>query len=300
MADKNIKAVQQKLDSLPDPFLTGDDVHLDLSGFPQLDSRLLSDTSDPFLTGDDVHLVEEHRNTLRQGLLKLANSRDGEIAQHLRAAGIEDATASKSFFISSGEKATAYLKDGIWCVTCFHEDGTQETVKTTAETREAAQTQAAQYFARKTPATRPLTESEELYVTRLAQLGKIEDALMNYVFCRIGEQDRPIFDDPRFTSICNEAVWVVFIAANPRYTEAARPFMEDFLSGRDILNIPLLKAAFEAYETEHARAGLSLLPRNQVTEPTPEEINLEDLSDADIAQLKDSVTREYARQRQRR
>jgi hypothetical protein len=281
--------------SIPDPFADG--ANLDLRGFPQLDDRLLTDSSDPFLLGDDVHLVAENRHSLKAGILALANSRDAETAQHLRAAGVEDATANKEFYLNGG-RAVVFLKGGVWRVTRYSETGESETITTTAETREEAQLQAAKYFAKKTVTIRPLTASQQLDIIRMCQRGNLGDALVNFLYFAIGETDQDFITDPRYIGVANEASWFCFIHSTPEYTEDARPFMENFLSGREALNIPLLQTAFKAYQTEHARAGLSLLPRQPV-EPTPEEIDIESLSDTEIAQLKEASMLAYARDRQR-
>jgi hypothetical protein len=275
-----------------DPFAVG--ANLDLSGFPQYQGALASDSTDAFL-GEDTYLVAENKNSLKQGILSLVNSQDVEASQHLRAAGVEDATANKTFFLASGEKAIVYLKGGIWKVTCFHEDGTQETITTTAETREQAQTQVARFFSKKTLTSRKLTEGELLYVTRLVQTGKLEDALVNHVYFAIGEQAENFYDDPRVTPFCNAACWFCFEQMEPNFTEEARAYMERYLANKPVVTIPLLRSAFESFEIEKARADRPvLLPREPAPEP---EIDIEDLSDAEIAELKTRSLQEYARQR---
>lgn len=270
-----------------------------MSGFPQYENVLQGDSSDPFL-GEDTYLVAENKNSLKQGILALANTtRDAEVTGALQRAGVEDLTNSKSFFLASGEKATVYLKGGIWRVTRYSEDGSQETVKTTAETREAAQLQAAKYFAKKTVTIRPLTPEEELYIIRLCHLGRIEDALHNYLFYRCGEVDHDPVDDPRYVEVSNDCVWLLFEHSTPSFDENARAWMEQRLANRKVLNLQLLRVAFREYEIERAKADrVSLLPR---TQPAPEpEINIEDLSDAEIAELKEKTLLEFSRQRQRR
>jgi hypothetical protein len=291
------KQATQPPQRLPDPFLEG--ANLDLSGFPQLSESLASDTSDPFLQGDDVYLVAENRHSLKAGVLALADTHDAEVQSQLKRLGIEDPTAPKHFFLASGEQATAHLgPDNVWRVTHYREDDTQQTVKfPTARTREQAQTQAARHFARDTVRIKPLSPSDELYVIRLCHLRRIQDAISNYLFSRCGALDFDPVDDPRYTPVSNECVWFVFEHSTANFTEDARIFMQNFLANRKILNLDLLKAAFDAYETEHARAGLSLLPRQP--EPTPEQIDLDSLSDEQISNLRESALREYSRQGRR-
>jgi hypothetical protein len=294
MTEKN--AVKKNV--IPDPFLEG--ANVDMSGFPAYQDVLTSqsDASDPFL-GEDTYLCLEDKSSLKAGVLALANSRDPETAQHLRAAGIEDVTANKEFYLN-GDKAVVFLKGGVWRVTRYSETGESETITTTAETREEAQLQAAKYFSRKEVHIRELTASQKLDIIRMLQRGHLSDAIVNYLYFAIGESEEDFITDPRYIGVTNEASWFCFIHSTPEYTEDARPFMENFLSGREALNIPLLQTAFKAYQTEHARAGLSLLPRQPVSGPTPEEINggIEELSDTEIAQLKEASMLEYARQRQ--
>jgi len=291
------QATQPPQPRFSDPFLTAD-VNIDLSGFPQLSESLASDTSDPFLQGDDVHLVEENRHSLKAGILALSNSRDAEISQHLRAANIEDPTMPKTFYLN-GDKATVYLgNDGTWRVTRY-QDGKQASVQfPDAKNREEAQTQAAKYFARDTVKIRALSKEEELYVIRLCQLKQIQDAISNYLYFRCGELDRPVIDDPRYTPVSNDCVWFVFEHSTPEFNEDSRVFMENFLANRKILNLDLLKAAFDAYQTEHARTGLSLLPRpNPIETQAPEQIDLDSLADDEIEKLTAETLRAHAKGR---
>jgi hypothetical protein len=293
-------ATQPRQPRFADPFL--ENANVDLRGFPQFSESLATDTSDPFLQGDDVHLVEENRHSLKAGILALANYSDAEVAQHLKAANITDPTSPKTFYLANGDKATVYLgNDSVFRVTHFRENGTQQTVQfPDSKTQESAMFQAAKYFARDTVSIRALSKEEELYVIRLCHLRKIQDAISNYLFFRCGALDFDPVDDPRYTPVSNDCVWFVFEHLTPQFNEDTRVFMENFLANRKILNLDLLKAAFDAWETEHARAGLSLLPRSNPTETQgPEQIDLDSLSDEEISNLRESALREYARQSRR-
>jgi hypothetical protein len=288
---------KQKI-NLSDPFL-GSDVNLDLSSYPQISNAVAGDSSDPFL-GDDVHLVAENKNRLRDAVLRLANSRDGEVAEYLKQANIEDPTAAKTFYLRNGDRATVHLgADNVWRVARHNEEGTQNTIRLPdAKTREEAQTQAAQHFAQNEVRIRQLNAEEELYVIRLCQLGKLEDAISNYLYFRCGETAGAVAEDPRYLEVSNTCVWFVFEHSTPAFSEDARAFMQQRLANRKVLNYQILAASFREYEMEHARAGLSLLPQRH-TEPEPVEIDLESLSDDEIASLKNQTMYEFARQLRR-
>ena len=146
---------------------------------------------------------------------------------------------------------------------------------------------------------RQLTESEKLYVIRLCHLGRIDDAVSNYLLFRCGALDFDPVDRPEYVQVSNDCVWLVFENSVPTFTESAREYMQQYLANRPVLNLQLLRAAFSSYELERAKADrFSLSPKPADT--APEEIDIESLSDAEIEQLKEASMLEYARQRQRR
>jgi hypothetical protein len=284
-----------------DPFLTPD-TNLDLSGCPSFRELSSEDeTSDPFLGGDWAKLTAENRDSLKTGVIALANLRDPEIRSHLKGLGIEDPTESRDFFLASGEQAKAYLgDDGVWRVTIFFENGTQKTYKfENAASRESAQIMAARHVARTVVNVKKLSKSQELDVIRMCQVGKIQDAIVNFLFFSLGEIDTDPLNDPRYLPVCNQAVWFCFIHSTPDYTPDAKPFMEKFLAGREALTVHLLQIAFKRFQEDQKR--ITLLPRNgeQDTQIQNSEIDLESLSDEEISRLREDSLRAYAKQGRR-
>lgn len=227
---------------------------------------------------------------------------DSELKSQLKASGVEDLTEPEDFFLVSGEAAKAYLgSDNFWRVTIYFEDGTQKTFKfENATSRQSAQMMEVKLVAQNTVHIRDLAQAESLYVIRLCHKGNIADALANYVFFRCGEIDHDPTDDPHYLPVLNSAAWFCFEHLTPAFSEAARGFMQQYLANRKVINLPILTAAFKAYEIEQARSNRSLLPRSfQPDAQSSDEIDLESLSDEEIQQLKAASLLEHARQNRR-
>lgn len=95
--------------------------------------------------------------------------------------------------------------------------------------------------------TRNLPTAERLRVTRLAQSGRVDAAIGEYLKCALDgeEPDMDMLNDPAYLQACNEAVYSVFTDIQLDYSPT--PEREAYLSryaGTRPLTLALLPTGF--------------------------------------------------------
>jgi len=234
---------------------------LDLSGFPHLAEPLKEESLE-----DErfAPLSNDRPMRLRNELTRFVNQNasDPEIAGTLRAAGVEDLAAPHKFYID-GEEATVFLgNDNVWRVTLIIE-GRQQTIKcASAKSRDEAQVGAQRWLSGKSgPKVHPLTKDQELYVARLAGMGKRAEAVMNYLAYAVPDyQGTDIASDVKYAEVCNACAWYVFVHSTPQFQDSdeAREYMTAYVGSRPV-TLELLQFAFDAYRQDKEKQERGLL-----------------------------------------
>jgi hypothetical protein len=146
---------------------------------------------------------------------------------------------------------------------------------------------------------RPLTERERLRIARMAQAGRVDEAIGEYLRCAL-DGDEPSLDlvsDPKYRALCDDAVFAVFEETQLDFvpTGSRKAFLFRFAGNRP-LTLPLLQQAWKACqqnERQHGRAALlNQIERKQQTPPTPAEID--ELKDDEIETLYRESLRAYS------
>jgi len=185
-----------------------------------------------------------------------------------------------------GDQVTALIEGGFWTVenltACYH-----------ALTREGVMDLAA-------GEPRNLNERERLRVARLAQAGRQDDAISEYLRCSL-DGDEPtmeLVNDPRYRHLCDSAVMSVFESAENDYvpTQSRRAYLKRYAGNRP-LTLALLRqgwVSFQENEKRHERGELlGQFQRPRETEP-PTAKQLDELSDEAVDNLFHSSLRAYA------
>jgi hypothetical protein len=282
---------KQKVENLfADPFL-GTDVNLDLSSFPQLTEPPTEDQS--YIDDRFGGLVLESRNSLKQGIISMVNrEKDAEISGSLKRAGLIDLDEPHTFYTPNCDRAVIQRdRSGAWSVTVF-EGGRQKTVKVDGKLdRESAQFKALEAYEANTVRIKDLSKEDEIALIRMILSGNIQSAAETYLHLRLGESNPT---DPRFVEITNECAFFCFFHSTPAYSDDAKPFMTNFLRGREVISLPLLRESFSQYQKNQGR----LMPFRSEPQESPaesEEINFENLSDDEIETLKNQTMLHQAR-----
>jgi hypothetical protein len=290
--------MKQKVENrFADPFL-GSDVNLDLSGFPQLSEQPTEDQS--YVDDRFGGLVSESRATLKSELLDMVNRagrRDSEISTNLKNAGLVDPDEPRTFYTPNCDRAVIQRdRLGAWSVT-FFEGGRRKTVKVDGKLdRETAQFQGLKAYEANTVRIKDLSKEDEIALIRMILAGNLQSAAETYLHLRLGECNPT---DPRFVEITNECAFFCFFHSTPAYSDDAKPFMTNFLRGREVISLPLLREAFSQYTKNQGR----LMPFRSEPQATPAEadqINFDDLSDEEIETLRTQTMIEQAKAARRR
>jgi hypothetical protein len=283
-------------------------------GFGQVDTRGMSigmenlaliDLRDPFAVDDKFAPLDNHSKgfgslALRRGIEELAEH-DVEVQQVLREHGVVDEQRPRSFK-TPGWKGEMRFDRGAWHFSVQSEEGEQKRFKIAVTDHDAAQIQAARYLGKNRVQIRALSKDEELYVARLAGMGKRSDAIMNYLaFAAPDFRGTDISTDPKYAEVCNACAWFVFLHSTPQFQDSAetREFMTAYVGSRPV-TVELLQFAFEAYRENEKRSERGLLfeqienhENTSDSEPTYE--NLDALSDEEISRLRQQTLRERAK-----
>lgn len=105
--------------------------------------------------------------------------------------------------------------------------------------------------------TRNLDGAEKLTVMRLAQSGRIDEAIEKFLSCAL-DDDQPSIDiltQPAYRGACDTAVLYVWEVATPDYTPTAehRAFIQRYCAGRP-MTIQLLQSAWAACQENERRS----------------------------------------------
>ena len=151
---------------------------------------------------------------------------------------------------------------------------------------------------------RELSTSERLRVSRLAQAGRPEAAIGQYLgFALNGEEpDISIVHDPAYSDLCAAAVYYVFSEITHDYVPSAEreQYLNRHCAGRPV-TLALLQSAWtecQANELRHQRDEIisDYLPQEQPLSPR----ELDEMSDAEVDHLYHGSLRAYADSFQRR
>jgi hypothetical protein len=147
--------------------------------------------------------------------------------------------------------------------------------------------------------TRNLSASERLRVTRMAQSGRADAAIGEYLRCSLDgeEPDLDMLNDPAYLEACNDAVYSVFTDTQLDYSPT--PEREAYISryaGTRPLTLALLEQAWrscQAHEQRHERGELlDQYQRPQDTQP-PTLKEIDALDDASVEKLYHGALKEY-------
>ena len=146
---------------------------------------------------------------------------------------------------------------------------------------------------------RNLSSSELLRVGRLAQSGKVDEAIGFYLRAALDgeEPTMDMINDPRYRDVCDSAVWEVWENITHDYTPT--PQREAFIRrhcGNRPITVPLLNAAWaELKKREAGRERSALL--NQIERPEPEPVTpqqIDALDDSAVDRLYHESLRAFA------
>jgi len=146
---------------------------------------------------------------------------------------------------------------------------------------------------------RNLNERERLRVARLAQAGRVDEAIGEYLRCAL-DGDEPtmeLVNDPKYRGLCDDAVLTVFEETQLDYvpTAARKAYLLRFAGNRP-LTIPLLQQAWKSCQQNESRRERSAL-LNQIERPEPEPVTpqqIDALDDSAVDRLYHESLRAYA------
>jgi hypothetical protein len=146
-----------------------------------------------------------------------------------------------------------------------------------------------------------LSEKERLHVTRLAQVGRTEDAVSQYLKYALDSDEEPtleILHDPNYRKCCDEAVFTVFEAHQSDYapTPERESYLLRYAAGRP-LTLTLLQQAWSACqlnEKRHERGELLTAYQRPEDTPPPSAKEIDALSDEAVDRLFHASLKVYA------
>jgi hypothetical protein len=149
--------------------------------------------------------------------------------------------------------------------------------------------------------TRALSTAERPRVTRMAQSGRVDAAIGEFLRCSLDgeEPDMDMLNDPAYLEACNAAVYSVFTDTQLDYSTT--PEREAYLmryAGTRPLTLALLQTAWiacQANERRHERGELLNSYQHPEDTPPPTDRELNSLSDAEVEKLYRDSLREYVR-----
>jgi hypothetical protein len=150
---------------------------------------------------------------------------------------------------------------------------------------------------------RNLSERERLHVTRLAQVGRTEEAVSQYLkYAIYGEEPSiEILHDPNYRQVCDDAVVTVFEANQADYapTPERERYLLRYAAGRP-LTLMLVEQAWRAcqqHEQWHERGQILEQYQRPEQTPPPSAKEIDALSDEQIDKLYHSSLRALVTQR---
>lgn len=147
---------------------------------------------------------------------------------------------------------------------------------------------------------RNLTERERLRVARLAQAGRIDEAIGEYLRCAL-DGDEPgmdLINDPKYRTLCGDAVYEVFQNIQLDYVETAsrKAYLLRFAGTRP-LTVRLLEQAWkncQAQEQRHERSQLLGQVERPQEAPPMSAKEIDALGDAEVDRLYHDSLRAWA------
>jgi len=144
---------------------------------------------------------------------------------------------------------------------------------------------------------RNLSERERLRVARLAQAGRPDEAIAEFLRCSLDgeEPTMEMINDPAYRTVCDDGVMAVFEEITLDYV--ATPQRKRFLlrhSGNRPLTIPLLQQAWQACQQNEKRYERGQVLNSFKTPRAPETESLDALSDDAVDDLYHRSLRHYA------
>lgn len=147
---------------------------------------------------------------------------------------------------------------------------------------------------------RNLSDSEALRVARLAQSGRADLAIGEYLKFALGgeEPDMAVVHDPHYRDVCDRAVMCVWECATADYspTDERREFIQRYSAGRP-MTLHLLDAAWaacQANEQRHDRSELLAPYQRPEGTPPPSQKQIDEMSDDAVTDLYHRSLRAYS------
>jgi hypothetical protein len=144
--------------------------------------------------------------------------------------------------------------------------------------------------------TRNLSSAERLRVTRLAQSGRVDEALTEFLKCSLDgeEPDLEMLSDPNYREACDTAVQSVFEDIQLDYvpTQERRAYLTRYAAGRP-LTLALLQQAWASCQSAEKRydRGEALRPLREERAPTQQDLDA--LDDEAVEELYGRSRRAY-------
>jgi hypothetical protein len=147
---------------------------------------------------------------------------------------------------------------------------------------------------------RNLSTAERLRVTRLAQSGRVDEAIGEHLRCALDgeEPGMEILNDPNYRDACDDAVWAVFADITYDYVPTAEreAYIQRHCAGRPV-TLALLQSAWSACQASEQRYQrgelLNSYQRPEDSTP-PSERGLNAMSDSEVDRLFHASLKEYA------
>jgi hypothetical protein len=263
-----------------DPFLQGDDIHLDLSGCPSLQPKPTMDSTfedDRFapLTGTGGVAARDLKAFLEE--------------QSQRAQGPNQVHLGRETVGTLSHDAQGWA-----CTFAFQ--GTRHVSR--GKTSDDAAMAAARFILNFQPAIRELDVEEERVCELLASSGRAVEAAERYItraIPRAGELGPKVLTDPAYAETCDKAVFFAWSRSRNDYSLSDRDFPKYLrrFARHKRLTLALCDSAYSAYQDELSRADQaahSAPPQ----EREPDASDIEDMSDAQVDAAYKGVARELA------
>jgi hypothetical protein len=234
-----------------DPFLSGNDVHLDLTSYPHLIP--LADAPDE---NDEFAMPDRTSKGLGSADLKkfLANPDRESVAE------LHDESLLKKYDEQHGSGTVVYAGGAPFKVTerggKWHAQGkvNGQLHRFTADTRDALYPKITSAVNQNT--VKDLTRSQELEVIRLCQSGRQNEGIARYLEGRIGQERGASYDspteltsDPALLPVLNECASFTWFHSRPDVQDSPefQSFADAYLAERPVTH-QLLDAAWDAFQ----------------------------------------------------
>lgn len=224
-------------------------------------------------------------------LQELAAAGNPEVLAVLEEHGVDDPRVPKTFFCGS-TPGKIFAHENGWTAVITDENGLER--RFSNSDRDACMMQVSAYVDRARQ-PRLLSEPERIRICRLAQARKIQEAIVEYLKCRLGNADLDSPEaDVRYRHVYNQAAFDVWRYSENTYVR--NPQFEQLLgqvAEEKPLTFRLIADLYRSYCTQ--KPNTRPAPENLETEPVVSDEDLERLSDSEIAALHLGVAQNRAR-----